>query len=621
MTLPFRIPSLKTCVRIVLLAAVATLLGVFDWNWFREPLVEHLAERSQRRVEIDDIQVGIDASLEPTVRLRGVRIENAPWADTRRPLAVASEAAFTFSWRSLVEWRPVVSRLKLVDAEIDLERRADGLRNWRLRQPDDRGPGQVTVLSLQPERTRIRFLHQSLGLDLTATASDLPNPATLARHPLPMPLRIDIRGDLGDTPFAFETEAAGRLTFLDTGEAFPLRGHVDTGRARLAFEGTVADLFDPSTVEATLRLGGPDLGPLGKALSIPLPDTPPFEVQAELHKEKVLPDYVFTHVRAAIGPSELTGNVDYDPGGERPILRATLAGDRVRLADLSVTDKALEARGGGTPAETPSSWPRTPISPESWRRLDAHLELKLKTVQTDGRVPLLLQSLRVSAHLEDGALEIAPFHFNLAGGQSTLRLALDTRQEPPAAEAEFTLRQLRLEKLLPDLDDNARITGPVSGQLRLKARGRSLSAMAGSAGGSAEFTLEGGSLARTLESKLALDGGKLLRGLFSSERQVALRCGVLAFDFKRGQGTARQVWLETEQTQTRGSGHIDLGEQRFELLLAPHSKDESLFALNKPLRVHGSSFAEVPEVGLSDRGAPAAGPAGCKLSKTPVETD
>jgi uncharacterized protein involved in outer membrane biogenesis len=619
MTLPFRIPSLKTCVRIVLLCALATLLLVFDWNWFREPLVAHLAERSQRRVEIDDLQVGIDASLEPTVRLRGVRIDNAPWADTRRPLALAAEAAFTFSWRSLVEWRPVVSRLKLVDAEIDLERRADGLRNWRLRQPDDRGPGQVKVLSLLPERTRIRFLHQSLGLDLTATASDLPEPATLARHPLPMPRRIDIRGDLGDIPFTFQAEAAERLTFIETGEAFPLRGHAATGKARLAFEGTVADLFDPSTVDATLRLGGPDLGQLGKALSAPLPDTPPYEVQAELRKEKVLPDYTFTQLRATIGASELTGSVDYDPGGDRPILRATLAGERVRLADLRAADKGAD--GSGPSADTASPWPRTPISPESWRRLDAHVELKLKAFQADGSVPLLLTGVRASAHLEDGALEIAPFHFNLAGGQATLRLALDTRQEPPGTEAEFTLRQWRLEKLLPDLDDNARITGPLSGQLRLKARGRSLAAMAASANGSAEFTLEGGSLARTLESRLALDGGKLLRGLFSSERQVAMRCGVLAFDFKRGQGTARQVWLETEQTQTRGSGRIDLGEQNFELLLAPHSKDDSLFALNKPLRVHGSSFTEAPKVGLSDRGAPAAGPAGCKLNKTPVESD
>ena len=605
MTLPLRIPRLKTCLRIAILAALAAFLFVFDLNWFRAPLADYLTGTSQRRVQFDELQVSVDTSLEPTVHLRGVRIDNAAWADARRPLAVAAEAAFTFSWRSVVERRPIVSKLRLVDADVDLERRADGLRNWRLRSPDDREPGRVKVLSLQAQRTRIRFFHQALSLDLTAIASDVVTPAPLARQPgVTMTQQVDVDGRVGDVDFTGQAQAGPLLTFLETGTAVPLRGHVAAGGARLNFEGTVTDLFDPTAVEATLRLAGADLARLGQVFSLSLPHTPPYAAQAELRKEPVLNDYTFSALRMAIGPSELTGSLDVDPAGERPVLHATLAGERVRQADL---------RPASAPAG-PASKRAESVDTGPWRSLDAHVEVQMKSFEPDGALPPL-QNLRLTAHLEDGALEITPLHFNLAGGQATARLAYDTRPELPVGEAELTLRLLRLEKLLPDLPENARLTGPLNGRLRLKGQGRTLDALAGSAGGLAELAVDNGSLTSTLEAKLALDGGKLLRGLFTGERPVALRCGVLSMDFKHGRGTARQVWLETEHTQTRGSGKVDLRAGDYELLLAPHSKDHALFALNKPLRVHAPSFAEAPQVDLGSGGTPAAGAPGCKLIK------
>jgi len=606
MTLPLRVPRLKTCLRIATLAALAAFLFVFDWNWFREPLAEYLTGTSQRRVQFDDLRVSVDTSFEPTVHLRGVRIDNAAWADARRPLVVAAEADFTFSWRSVVERRPIVSRLRLVDADVDLERRADGLRNWRLRSPDNREPGRVKVLSLQAQRTRIHFIHQALSLDLTAIASDAATPAALAHHPgVTLSRQIDVDGHLGDVDFTGQAQAGPLLTFLETGTAIPLRGHVAAGGARLNFEGTVADLFDPTAVEATLRLAGADLARLGQVFSLTLPHTPPYAAQAELRKEPVLTDYTFSALRMAIGPSELTGSLDYDPAGERPVLHATLAGERVRQADL----RPAPATAG--PARKPAE-PAEPAGP--WRSLDAHVEMKVKSFEPEGALPPL-QNLRLTAHLEDGALEVTPLHFNLAGGQATARLAYDTRPELPVGEAELTLRLLRLEKLLPDLPENARLSGPLNGRLRLKGQGRTLDALAGSAGGLAELTVDNGSLASTLEAKLALDGGKLLRGLFTGERPVALRCGVLSMDFKHGRGTARQVWLETEHTQTRGSGTVDLRAGDYELLLAPHSKDHALFALNKPLRVHGGSFTASPQVDVGTGGTAVAGAPGCKLIK------
>src|SRR5258706_10715257 len=101
-------PVTKVLVGFALAFAITAV--VFDWNWFRRPLERHLMEKSGREVRIGDLHVALGFALEPTVRLRDVYIENAPWA-ANQPMAVAGEAIFTFSLRSLWEQRPVILRL------------------------------------------------------------------------------------------------------------------------------------------------------------------------------------------------------------------------------------------------------------------------------------------------------------------------------------------------------------------------------------------------------------------------------------------------------------------------------------------------------------------------------
>ncbi len=162
-------PRTKVLSSLVLVFAVVIM--VFDWNWFRGPLERYLYKKSNREIRIEDLHVTLGLTLAPTVRLRGVYIENAPWAVNKQPLVVAGEAAFTFSLRSLLERRPIVTRLVLHDADVDLERQADGLRNWRLRNPDDRSPGRVKVMTLEAYRTRIRFNHGGADVQGVATST------------------------------------------------------------------------------------------------------------------------------------------------------------------------------------------------------------------------------------------------------------------------------------------------------------------------------------------------------------------------------------------------------------------------------------------------------------------
>ena len=251
-------PGPVTVVLLGCLAAAAVTLLAFDWNWLRGPLERYLSERSGRDVRVAELHV--TPGLEPTIRLRGVYVENAPWAD-RRPMAVAGEASFTVSLASVWQKRPIIMRLVLVDAEVDLERQADGLRNWRLTNPEYRGPGKIRVLLLEAHRSRIRFVNREAGLDLVGTSTPLAHEEPGPRGET-LVSTITLEGEYQGAKFAGSALGGPFITFRDTDRFFPLRGHLASGSTRLEFDGVFADLYDLGPMEADLRLSGPTLARL-----------------------------------------------------------------------------------------------------------------------------------------------------------------------------------------------------------------------------------------------------------------------------------------------------------------------------------------------------------------------
>ena len=118
------------------------------------------------------MRLGLTDALTPEVSFDGVRIANAPWADASRPFAVLEQAVFQLAWQRL-DGRWLVTRMILRDGEVHLLRQADGRRNWRLRDPENRGPGRFWFQSLEPHRIALSFVHEGVAFDLNSRASDL----------------------------------------------------------------------------------------------------------------------------------------------------------------------------------------------------------------------------------------------------------------------------------------------------------------------------------------------------------------------------------------------------------------------------------------------------------------
>lgn len=606
--MPFRFPKFgrTTSVLLGLLVVLVIVAALFDWNWFRHPLERYLIDRSHREIRIGDLHVDLGFSLEPTVRVRDVYVENAPWAD-KRPAAIAGEASFTFSLKSAWEGRPVISRLVLIDADVDLESQADGLRNWRLRNPEDRGPGRVKVLRLEPHRTKIRFIRRDIDLDVTAAASPSQSGSDGREPDASHPTRIDFKGEFGGTAFSGEVLTGALLTILETGESFPMRGHASAGKSRLHVDGTVADLFKPSAIDAKVRLAGPSLSRLHPFFRTSLPASRPYEFESRVRQTKG--DTSFAEVRGKIGNTDLAGEFSVDRSKERPMLRAALRSKSADLSDLGSlvgaghsSDKAAD-KGKAAPDEAgPAAKDSRPDNPkpdnpqrlfpnrafngERLKTFDAHVTLDARKLKA-AELPAL-ESLRVTADLNDGVLALKPIDIGLAGGHVVGLLTLDARQKPLSSHARMELKDVRLEKLLNRLPKGAKSAGPLKGHVDMKGQGDSVAKILASSSGSMEVAMEGGGISNLLDAKLGLNGGKILRLLITGDRDIGINSAAVAFDFEKGLGKSKAILLDTDQTHTEGTGIIDLRDETVDVLLAPHPKKPGIFLLHSSIRVHGS---------------------------------
>jgi len=589
-TMPFNPRSLGRASRIALVALIVLAIAValFDWNWTRHPLEQYLSRTSQREVRIGHLSLDFAWSLEPTAHLRDVRIENASWAD-RRPFALVREAFITFSVQSVWEGRPVISRLVLIDADLDLERQADGLRNWRLRHPEDRGPGKVKVLRLEPHNTTIRFVRRDIGLDVTASAS-APLVGESEREPeTSLPTRVQFKGEFRSARFAGDVQTGKVLTLLDTGEKFRLRGHASVGKTRLEADGNMADLFLPSAIDAEVHLAGPSLSDL-RGFFPGAPASRRYELEARVTQEGS--DTLSARGRGRVGDSDLAGEVSLARAEEPPTVRATLQSKSADLGDL------LSLVGGHLPSASAHlsrdrtaggrarALPDHAFNSEHLKRLNAHVSLDCKALRAQN-LPLL-ESLRVSADLRDGILVFRPIEVGFAGGQIGGAVTLDAQHDPLSMHAKLDMKDVRLEKLLGGLKKGARSAGPLQGHADLKGRGQNLAALLASVSGKAEIDMHSGGISNLLDAKLGLNGGKILRLMLTGDGAIGINSAKAAFDFDKGLGRSTTILLDTDQTQTQGTGTIDLHDRSVNLLLTPHPKKRGLFSLHKSIRVHGS---------------------------------
>lgn len=262
------------------------------------------------------------------------------------------------------------------------------------------------------------------------------------------------------------------------------------------------------------------------------------------------------------------------------------AADKEKTAPDEAQPAAANSRPEtSTPVTAKRLFPDRAFNGERLKTLDAHMTLVAKKLQATA-LPAL-DSLRVTADLNDGVLSLKPIDIGLAGGHVAGLIKLDGRQKAMSSHAKMELKGVRLEKLLGRLPKGAQSAGPLEGHVDLKGEGDSIAKILASASGSLEIIMKGGGISNLLDAKLGLNGGKVLRLLISGDRAIGINIAAVAFDVEKGVGKSKGILIDTDQTKTEGTGIIDLRDETVDVLLTPHPKKRGIFFLRSSIRVHG----------------------------------
>jgi uncharacterized protein involved in outer membrane biogenesis len=601
-------PARRAAARALLAVGALVVAAVVLQPFWLAPLVGRaLSASSGRSVRFVSMWLGLASSLAPVVQFRGIRIDNAAWADSRRPYATLDAAAAVVSWRSVAERRPIIALLLLRDGQVDLERRADGLRNWRLSNPDDRGPGRYKVLTVKADRTTVRFVHGGIDLDLEATASA--NRDARGGADPPLPTRIDLRGEWRGLRFAASVATGELLTFLETGRTFPLRGHLEAGGARLDAAGDVGDIVREPLIDARVALAGSSLAPFAAFVDARHREAKAVRIEGALKAGGG--SYALSAAKARIGATDLAGELSWTHREPRSVVRAQLASDSTDLADLRWL-----AGVAPVPAHDATSAPARPAKAVDFstaRQVDGELSFATRRLHAAG-LPWL-QSGQVDAALADGYLTVSRFDLGIAHGHATGRATIDVREPPLRADADLSVRGIRVEQLAPEQSEKSRVTGALQGRAQLTASGASAAALLASAAGSVTATLAGGTISSLLDAEIGLQGGKILRSLIGGVEPIAIRCAAAAIDIAHGTGQVRTLVLDSERTRTTGAGTIDLANATIDLVLTPEAKQGGLFILDRSIQLSGplrhpirELVARRPAGGAAAKGCPAERP-------------
>ena len=578
---------------VVVFAALLVLALAVDATWLRPLIQHHVMARSGRSVQFDDLKIHLRDGLDPTFEFRSLEVQNAPWAASKAPLIRARRVAATVSWRTIGSELAIIKRIELEDAQVDMERRADGIRNWRITRPDDRGPPRVQVLELDARSSTLHLVHDGIPLVLDARSTPLPAPRVLPAHAeLPLTRHLDIAGRFKDRAFQAGADVSDVLTFGATPRVFALQAKAVVGALKVEASGTSNDIHTLGDVDldaVVAATGAGDVWPLPEVLERLRP------LSARGHVAHTGDRWTATGVRlragrgtSAVVDARFVGSFKSDT--PRRTLEATLRDTVIDLDDVSLLRGKTppgEATLAGTRADASHAWSTQPLPFARLRELDA--DVTLHPARITGADRDFVQGARGRAVLKDGVLALTALDVALADGHVTGSAKVDAARSPAQVSLALAARGLRVEKMSSTLAANGALAGAVDAKADLEMRGESTHALVAGANGTLAFALaDGASVSRRLDAKLGLNGGEWLRTLFDKSARVPVQCASATLALAHGVATPRRFVFETPGTALAVRGSLDLAGESLDATLMPAHKKVALLALDKSIHAAGS---------------------------------
>jgi AsmA family protein len=574
---------------VAMLVLLIGALALMDWDWFKGPIARAASARSGRHITIGGHLRAHLWSRTPSLTIEDLRVANPSW-EVSRPLLQLQQVAVQVDLGALLHGQLVLPRVVLDQPDLYLHQEASGRANWT---DTNTAPTSATAPAARPFRLpAIRELIINAGkVVLLDDPHRLQINGTIQAHEQaasadPQALHIEGQGTINAEPFAVEV-AGGALLVVDSTHPYPFRLSIKAGQNQIDAAGEVLKPFDLGQIRLQVAAQGPDLAQLYDLTHLALPNSPPYQLQAQINRDGQ--HIRVRNIKGVLGRSDLSGSVDVDATHQRPLLTASLNSGHLYLSDLGALTGSRAAAAAAPQRRTASQpamlFPDAHLATNRVKAMDADVRFKATDIEA-GRVPF--SQVNLHARLKDGVLDLDPVQFDMPQGRLSGVINIDARPSVPAVRMELRATDVKLDQLK---GTGAGGAAPVGGVLEARAvlsgKGDSVHNLMADADGRLVAIIPHGDIRSALAELTGIDLKGIGLLLTRSAGRAPIRCGVARFDIAAGTANAESLVLDTQDVLITGKGKVDLGTEQLDLTIQGQPKKFHLVRVRAPVDIKG----------------------------------
>lgn len=573
-----RLKTIISAVVLVLVGLVVTVYAVaksIDFNAYKDVVTQQVKVALGRELVIAG-DVSIEIGFVPHLTAKQITLQNADWSDQRQMVSIDQLDAQIELLPLLFE-QVRIRQITLSGGNVILERNEKGVGNWTFGGSDSSN-GSASPLPqvgrIKLENIKLRYRDPTHGLDQTLQVDQFSAETAQSTGAITWSLAgaasqnlINLQGSIGS------------INQMVTGP-FPIDVQGTIGDVTLQSHATIASLSTLHGLDVEAQVSGSDLSKINPLFGGSLPQTAAFKVTTHLTDQDQ--GYHLDHTSVSFGKSSLTGDIVILLNGDRPMIKAQLAGDRVDLADFGFAPPDNKS------APAPSNdrlFSTTPWNFDALRSVDADVTASVGELL---RGQSILKNGQVALTLRHGTLTLQSLTASIDQGQVNASGSLQVASDKPALDLQVKGNNIASAPLLTAAGLSDVLTaGALNLDLAVNGPASSEHDLMAGLSGNLHFNMGSGGLRNSFAEFLMADLTKLI-SFGGTGDATRINCLAGHFDIDKGIASTNSLVMDTPGAAILGTGNINLGAETLHMRVDSKSKQVSLAALAVPMLISGS---------------------------------
>jgi len=399
------------------------------------------------------------------------------------------------------------------------------------------------------------------------------------------PVAVDLKGFLDKTPLKLKIVGASLLDFVAVPDNFLLLIDVELAKTRLHFSSKMALPMSSQNLVMTLKISGDRLDRLNNVLRLALPAIGPVSLDTTLAITRN--GYDLSKLRVEVGKSQLNGKVKLNLSNEKPVLKASLVSDLIRIDDFVFKNEGTKEKQSETdsPSSTATEEIKGLLSHDFLNHLNADIRVEAKkvTFRKDN-----LGAALVVLSLKDGRLKIAPVRVDIPGGSIKLGLNYSPTPRNIMIHLKANIDKFDFGILARRAKPGTKMGGKLSLNAELRSTAPNLQQMMKTARGYFNFFLVPKNFSSGIIDLWAVNLLSAIMTKATEKDKSKINCLVVGLEIKNGLMKEKTIYMDTTKMRIVGKAQIDFKTRKIDVVLSPKAKRPEFFSLAVPVRVHGT---------------------------------